>query len=60
LFTIIVIVQFQWRNNGVGRVGLRVQEPPSSGQNFKKIPVAVKIRTSGHQTLECFTTTLPT
>ena len=36
--------------------------PPSSKPNLKKnnLLVTVKIRTSGYQTLECFSATLPT
>jgi len=37
-----------------------VQGSPISRQKSKNLPVTVKIRTSGYQTLERFIATLPT
>jgi len=53
----IASAPFQWRSNGAGKV----QGPQVTGKFFwNNFPAAVKIRTSGYQTLECFIATLPT
>jgi len=49
----------QLRSNRLGRVG-RFQAARVPGTLTNNFPVTVKITTSGYQTLECFTATLPT
>ena len=62
LFALVQLRPVAWQRGGQGE-GAKSTGPLSAGGPRvpdKKIPVTVKIKTSGYQTLECFIATLPT